>query len=88
MDKVSVVVDGILEGDGPKFNRIQQDGDVSTGTEFTFQNVTRPDQATRLQCYATYAADSNMRPISSEVLLCNVGCECGVSVWLPSVGHA
>ena len=78
-----MVVDGVLEGEGSKFDRIQRD-DSSTSvrnvTEFTFQNVTNLDQATRLQCYASYASNSNKPPISSEVLLCNVGCECSVSV--------
>ena len=80
VDKVNVVVDGVLEGEGGKFDRIEQHNITSNDTEFTFQKVTRNDQGTSLQCYATYATDSNKRPISSEVLLCNVECECGVSV--------
>ena len=84
VDKVNIVVDGVLEGEGGKFDRIELNGSVGSVTTFKFLNVTNVDQATRLQCYATFATDSNLLPISSAVLLCNVGCECVVSVVIAS----
>ena len=84
VDQVNIVVDGVLDGEGSKFDRIELVGNGNNVTEFAFRNVTSLDQATRLQCYATFATNSSRLPIWSAVLLCNVGCECVVSVVIAS----